>query len=199
VIVGQDTSPLGDGMRITGSLTIEGGPSEVSLFGVLPDGHGGMLYGAAAATSPELFIISYAGSDAVEANATTSAGPSYRFNGCVFGSASCESTINTPITSFAPPLYAPTAGVYSGASPVTIVINNGADFGPAPTQSAFGPIVVAPSALPLGGDRDDGDDSANGDNRTNKDDQHSNRLKKKGQKSTVSGMGNEDHWPEGKQ
>ncbi|HEY3813372.1 MAG TPA: filamentous hemagglutinin N-terminal domain-containing protein [Caulobacteraceae bacterium] len=185
VIVGQDTSPIGGGMTVIGSLTIEGGPMAVNLFGALA-GVQGELFGAAAASSPELFVI----------GATN--GP-YRFNGCLFGSAACEPTVNTPVTSFAPPLYAPTAGVYSGASPVTIVINNGADFGPAPTQSAFGPIVVAPSALPLGGDRDDGDDSANGDSGANKDDQHSNRLKKKGQKSTVSGMGNEDHWPEGKQ
>ncbi|HWE45991.1 MAG TPA: hypothetical protein VG407_08170, partial [Caulobacteraceae bacterium] len=183
VIVGQDTSPRGDGMHITGSLTIEGDPTEVNLFGQLPGANGVILYGPIASTSPDLIVISYGGA---------AVGP-YRFNGCLFGGADCQATIEVPITGFVPPLYAPTAGVYAGASPITITAN-GTGFGPGidGVGSSFGPIVVAPSALPLGGDRDDGDRNDGEDGRRHR------NGKNKGGKATVSGMGNEDHWPEGK-
>ncbi|HWE44382.1 MAG TPA: filamentous hemagglutinin N-terminal domain-containing protein, partial [Caulobacteraceae bacterium] len=82
-IIEQNTSPTGEGLHITGSLTIEGQPYQVNLFGDLPDGKGGELYGQAAAASPELFV-----SDGY-------AQASWRFNGCQFGGGNCQPLVGS--------------------------------------------------------------------------------------------------------
>ena len=111
-ILQQNTSPQGGGLDITGSLTIEGGPTEVDLFGVLPDGHGGELMGAAAArSSPDLFAT-----PVIDPTKPPPAEP-YRFNGCEFGGADCQPIAGVPTTYATPPLYAPVAAAYDQAAP----------------------------------------------------------------------------------